>query len=122
MKLRNMIYTVMVLVRFKGSCVTLKMVSFMTRVLGPYSTITKKAEKEAEEIAKTVNDLRDMKELNTGLPAPSQEDLIFHRLINEFMKKIYIKNRFFMDCNLSLRCMSLIWASCLSLLLVELDH
>jgi hypothetical protein len=28
-----MIYTVMVLVRFKGSCVTLKMVSFMTRVL-----------------------------------------------------------------------------------------
>jgi hypothetical protein len=44
-----------------------------------------------------------MKELNTGLPAPSQEDLFFHRLIDEFMKKFHIKNGFFMDCNLRLK-------------------
>ncbi|KAB2609602.1 26S protease regulatory subunit 7 [Pyrus ussuriensis x Pyrus communis] len=44
--------------------------------LGPYSKHIKQAEKEVKDLAKKVNDLRGIKESDTGLAAPSQYDLV----------------------------------------------
>ncbi|KAJ6743308.1 26S PROTEASOME REGULATORY SUBUNIT [Salix viminalis] len=44
--------------------------------LGPYSNSIKKEEKEIKDLAKKINDLRGIKESDTGLAAPSQWDLV----------------------------------------------
>ncbi|KAK4736264.1 hypothetical protein R3W88_010525 [Solanum pinnatisectum] len=60
--------------------------------LGPYSTSIKKAEKKIKEMTKTINDLRDIKESDTGLAVPSQWDLVSDKQMMQEEQPLQVYN------------------------------